>query len=237
MSTAETAAGIDPGAVRYLENAVYYSNDPYLSQRKGELYALLGRLEALDPAAHIPTKAIAFICGLSANNHCRFALLEHDPELSTEEKTAMFLTRQSEITDQLGVDQPEISLLKTLTLQVNFRGKPYYFLVFGSGDFRIDPKTKASLRPDICAILGIILKMDSETIQSEAMQNEVMRSMQRTIINPQGFHPATELGLNPGIVSPFADLSRSSGTLPSGLLYLWDQSSQGYTAVAMSETE
>lgn len=213
---------VDPQAVKYWKNGEYLSGDPYYSQRKGDIYKLLEGLETLPLAEHIPTKAVAFICGLSAIGGYRFAWVEHRPSKTMSEKAAILSEKQAEIAEQLGMVQPEIHPLKTVTLQIQHQQNPYYFLVSGLGDFRIDGKMKKAMEPAVQRIL-------------EA-EGKVMTG--RTRINPlEEFPPDIHLGLRPGIVSPFADLTRfGEDQRLSGLLYYRGSGVGGYVAVAVSET-
>lgn len=225
MPTIETAVDpqVDPQAVKYLLNAGYpFPVDPDYYEKVLYIYRLLERLEKLSPVEHIPTKAVALICGLSAILDRRFAFVEHRPTHKLTEKSAIFSEKMGEITRQLGIDKPEIESLKTITLKVKHHGTSYYFLVSGIGDFHIDPSVKTNLAPAVQQILGA---------ESNILNKGVS-------INPQEFHPNLELGLLPGIVSPFADLTRFGGGLGlRGLLYDSRMGIEGYVAVAVSATD
>lgn len=221
-----SAIEIDPEAIRYWENGEYISTDTYYSSRKDDIYGLLENLEALPLAEHLPTKAVAFIFGFSAMSHQRFAWVEHKPGKTEETITdkahlLLEISKRREIEEQLGVTQPKIQPLKTITLQVQHQGKPHYFLVSGLGDFRIDREMKKAMEPAVQKALGV--------------EGNVMNG--RININPpEEFSPVIHLRLQPGIVSPFADLTRFGGDHQlSGLLY-YRSKDKGYAAIAASAT-
>lgn len=219
------SARIDPEAVKYLENFEYLSTDTYYSQRKDDIRGLLENLEALPLAEHLPTKAVAFLFGLSAMGHQRFAWVEHrsskpDETITEKAKLLLQISKRGEIEKQLGITQPKIQPLKTITLQIK-KGGPYYFLVSGLGDFRIDRRAKKALEPAVQKALGV---------EGNVMNGSIN-------INPlEEFPPAVNLGLEPGIISPFADLARFGGDQKlKGLLY-YRSKNTGYAAIAASKT-
>lgn len=212
---------IDPQAAKFWENGEYYSSDAYYSQRKADIYKLLVHLEGLPLGEHIPTKAVAYILGFSAIMHRRFALLSHEASQTMADKEQIILVHQEEIEEQLDEKNPVINALKTITLSVDHKGVRGYFLVSGLGDFRIDPAAKRDLAPHIKKIL----KAEGNPMNG------------RIRVNPPEFNSTHRLGINPGIVGPFADFRMFEDGGLDGILLYRPSVLQGYTAIAASPTD
>lgn len=192
-------------------------NPGYFTQKRDALHSLIKRIEMLPPTEHLPTEVVTFACGLSIVWQLPFALIGHEENYLIREKTNILLQERDAITAQLGTDEILVLPLKTVTLRVEHKGTPRYFLLTRIGDFPLDLQTKRALTPAIKQLLNT---------ETNVMNKEVK-------INPSEFDPVQSLGINRGIVSPFV-----KGVNPtiSGLLYYQDEI-RGFVAIAVSPRE
>lgn len=178
-----------------------------------KLHELITAVDGMPSHSHIPTEAIVYLCGLPIIFEEPFAIFHHEENRTIAEKADILSKNKKFIDSQLLADA-QVVPLKTITLRV--KGEAYLLLTT-EGNLPFDK----FVRNDLSKPAGLMVGSESKPFNSSYS------------INPPDFDPRQYLGLQAGIVSPFAH--RNSGLL--GILYYKDHSNDGYVAIAASLTD
>lgn len=216
-----TASFPDPEVNKRFDNIEYYAPD-FPQDQQESLYGLIERMYGLDPAARVSPLAVVTMCGRSGIlEYHRFAIISHRPSHLITEKMAILQQAQDQVRQQLQVgEEVVIEPLKTLTLATRNAGREYYFLMVGIGDFRVDNLMKRALRVPLGLMIGT--------------EDDVTRRGLR--INPPEFDPVLNLGVMPGIISPFVERLHDPNSQAGirGILFYHCVDLHRYVAIAVS---